>query len=55
MEVKNTDLMNETDEVIYVSTYLDKPIKVVYEGEPITKEEALKLWFEILQKFSNNK
>ena len=54
MTQKITDSTSVTDEVIYVSTF-DKPVKVVYEGEPITKEEALKLWFEILQKFSNNK
>lgn len=49
MEVKNMDLTNVTDKVIYVPTCLGKPIKIVYEGEPITREEALELWFEILQ------
>ena len=46
---KNMDSTNVTDKVIYVPTCLGKPVKVIYEGEPITREEALKLWFEILQ------
>lgn len=58
MEAKNTDLMNVTDKVIYVPTCLGKPVKVAYEGEPITREEALKLWIEILRNIKpliNNK
>lgn len=49
MEAKNTDLMNVTDKVICAPTCLGKPVKVAYEGEPITREEAIKKWFEILQ------
>ena len=49
MTAKTTDLMNETDKVICAPTCLGKPVKMVYEGEPITREEALKIWFEILQ------
>ena len=48
MEVKNMDLMNATDNKIFLTS--EKPLKVVFEGEPISREEALKLWFEILQK-----
>ena len=50
MEAKNMDSMSETDKIIRAPTCLDKPVKMVYEGEPITREEALKIWFEILQK-----
>jgi hypothetical protein len=49
MEVKNTDSMSVTDKVICAPSCLGKPVKVAYEGEPTTREEALKIWFEILQ------
>ena len=49
MEAKNTDLMNETVKVIEAPTCLGKTVKIVYEGTPVTREEALKIWFEILQ------
>lgn len=49
MEAKNMDLMSEMDKAIYAPTCLGKPVKIVYEGKPITREEAFKLWFEILQ------
>lgn len=48
MEVKNMDSMNVMDNKIFLTS--EKPLKVVFEGEPISREEALKLWFEILQK-----
>ena len=49
MTQKTTDLTNEMGNIIYIPAGIDKTIKVVYEGEPVTREEALKIWFEILQ------
>ena len=49
MTQKTTDSTSVTDKVIYVPTGSGKPVKVAYEGEPITREEALKLWIEILR------
>ena len=49
MTQKTTGSMSVTDKIIYVPTCLGKPVKVAYEGEPITRDEALKIWFEILQ------
>ena len=54
MEAKNTDLMNVTDKVICAPTCLGKPVKVAYEGEPITREEAIKNGLRFY-KISNNK
>ena len=49
MEAKNTDSMSVTDKIIEAPTCLGKTVKIVYEGTPATREEALKKWFEILQ------
>ena len=49
MIVKIMDSTSVTDKVIYAPTGSGKLVKVAYEGEPITRAEALKLWFEILQ------
>ena len=49
MTQKTMDSMSVTDKVICAPTCLGKPVKIAYEGEPVTREEALKLWFEILQ------
>ena len=49
MTRKIMDLTNETVNIIEARTCSGKTIKIVIEGEPITQEEALKLWFEILQ------
>ena len=49
MEAKNTDLMSETDNKIFLTS--EKPVKVVFEGKPISQEEAIKIWLNILQNF----
>lgn len=47
MEVKNMVLTSEMDNKVFLTS--EKPLKVVFEGEPISREEAIKIWFNILQ------
>ena len=49
MEVKNMVSTNEMDNKVFLTS--KKPLKVVFEGEPISQEEAIKIWLSILQNF----
>jgi hypothetical protein len=41
--------MNAMDNKIFLTS--EKPVKVVFEGKPISQEEAIKIWLNILQNF----
>ena len=41
------------DEDIFIISTVDKPIKVVFEGEPIDEDEAVLRFLELLQENIN--
>ena len=49
MTQNHTDSTKEMDNKIFLTS--EKPLKVVFEGKPISPEEVIKIWINILQNF----